>query len=598
VALGIHWAHDASAAICTPDGILCAITEDRLNRLKHYYGFPCQAIRQVLAATGLTARDIDIFAVSTSSVLYPAHPNRFVVDLDGTRSSAAGTGVLGAARRWVRDNLGSLEAKKQRRMEEIRGRWGDFAPRHWVFQEPFLAELGLLDERIAHYYVHHHRAHAASAFRLSGLETACAISMDGKGDGISAATYRGHADGRLELVRQSDKADSLGSFYQAVTEALGFIPADGEYKTMGLAALGGPGAGPNPFAGTVSVEDGVLRSRVKWEFRDYNLHNPERRVPNPLSSVSHCVEYRKLLEAGMPREQLAWFAQEHFQENMVAYARDALRATGCRSLVAAGGVLLNVKANALIRDELRPARTFVFPDAADSGLSVGAAMEALYQAGAMRGPVPLGTPYVGHAFDDEEIWRRLAPHVDALRLRAVEATHEMLARELAAGKVLGTFQGRLELGPRALGNRSVLADARDAAVKDRINSLLKGREWFVPFAPILLEEDAGLYWDGPTDYRHMTFAVTASAYARSAVPAVVHVDGTMRPQVVRREDNSWAFDLLREFKRLTGVGLLVNTSFNRHGLPMVGSPDDALEHLLNGWVDAVALGRWYVERAS
>lgn len=606
IALGIHWAHDSSAAICTPDGVVCAVTEDRINRVKHYYGFPCGAIRQVLSTCGLTGREVDLFCISTNTVFYPTHANHLVVELDGTVTPAprAGglkglftrKGFLEAARRVIKENLSSYEAKRERRMSEVRSRWGDFAPRHWVFQEPFLEELGLLEEHVAHYYVHHHRAHAASAFRLSGLEEACVLSLDGKGDGIAAATLRGHPDGRMELVRSSAKEHSLGSFYQAVTEALGFVPADGEYKTMGLAAMGREDFGPNPFEGLVRVENGELRSRVPWEFRDYNLHNPGREVPNPLSSVSYCEELKKLLPQ-MPREQFAFFAQEHFQENMVAYARDALRLTGSRSIAAAGGVLLNVKANSLIRDELEPRCFFVFPDAADSGLSVGAAMEGLFQAGALTAPVPLETPYVGHGFTEEEIEERLRPRADAQKLRVEPATAGRLAEALVNGKVVGTFQGRLELGPRALGNRSVLADPRSNAMKDRINLILKGREWFVPFAPMLLASDASLYWEGPTDYRYMTFAVEASEYARRTVPAVVHVDGTMRPQVVDRASNPWAFELLEEFKRRTGVGLLINTSFNRHGLPMVGSPDDALDHLVNGWVDALALGNWYVERA-
>ena len=154
------------------------------------------------------------------------------------------------------------------------------------------------------------------------------------------------------------------------------------------------------------------------------------------------------------------------------------------------------------------------------------------------------------------------------------------------------------MGPRALGNRSVLADPRSDVTKDRINLLLKGREWFVPFAPAVLEEDAGLYWQGATNYRYMTFAVKASDYAKEHVPAVVHVDGTMRPEVVTQDFNQWLYEVLQEFKARTGVGVLINTSFNRHGLPIVGAPADALEHLVNGWIDGLSIGQWYVERGQ
>jgi carbamoyltransferase len=175
-----------------------------------------------------------------------------------------------------------------------------------------------------------------------------------------------------------------------------------------------------------------------------------------------------------------------------------------------------------------------------------------------------------------------------------EVTPADVAARVESGAIIGTFQGRLECGPRALGNRSVIADPRRTDVKNRINLLLKGREPFVPFAPSLLEEDAHLYWDGPIDYPFMTFAVRASDYARQAVPAVVHVDGTLRPQVVSEQRSAGYTALLRAFKQLTGVGVLLNTSFNRHGHPIVGSPDDALQHLVNGWVEGIWIDRWYV----
>jgi len=585
--------------------VVCAIPEERLTRIKHYYGFPCKAIRAVLEYCGLTTADVDFFAVSTHAIFYPTHPNHYTVELDGTCTPAPKSGgLLGlfkkgnfieAARREIERNRASYEDKREKRIAQVRSAWGDFLPRHWVMQDGFLEDLGLFDERVRHYYVHHHRAHAASAFRLSGCEEACVLSIDGKGDGISAAVYKGQPDGRMELLRSSRSTDSLGSFYQAATEALGFIPADGEYKTMGLAALGKPHIGPNPFEGIVSVHDGVLHSKVQWEFRDYNKHHPDQPVPNPLSSVSYSEELKKLLDT-MDREQFAFFAQEHFQKNMLDFARDAMRIAGCSALVAAGGVMLNVKANGAIRDGLEPSRFFVFPDSADSGLSVGAAMEALYQAGAISGPSRLSSPYLGHGYSEDEIEETLRPYADTHGLKVAEATHQELVRALLEGKVIGTFLDRMEIGPRALGNRSVLADPRSAAMKDRINLLLKGREWFVPFAPMLLASDAHLYWRGPSDYRYMTFAVEASEYAKRTVPAVVHVDGTMRPQVVRPLDNSWACALLEEFKRQTGVGILINTSFNRHGLPIVGSPEDALEHLMRGWVDGLVIGRRYVER--
>ncbi len=615
--LGIHWAHDASVAICSPRGVEVALAEERLSRIKHHYGFPRRALETAFDYLGVTAREIDAVAFSTRSVFYQQHRNHFVVDLDGVPVAGSKVakrgGLQGHLWEQLTDELGSSAKQLARRglamlglrksastRELVQAMWGEFADRHWVMYADYLERLGLMDERLPHYYVAHHRAHAASAFRLSGLSDACVVTLDGKGDGASGTVYRGRPDGRMELVRWSPARDSLGSFYQAITEALGFVPVDGEYKTMGLAALGRDTGEPNPFAGTVRVEDGATRSTIPWTFRSYNEHNPDKKVPNPLNSVAETDRYRPLLDS-MPREQFAYFAQAHCEENMLAYARDAMALTDCRHVVAAGGVMLNVKANALIRDELQPSSFFVYPDSSDSGLAAGAAMEALHHMGKLEKSPRYWDPYLGHSFEeraiDEPVERYARERGLSARKLGEDETPGFVARALTEGKVLGTFQGRMELGPRALGNRSVLADPRTNAVKDRINLILKGREWFVPFAPAVLEEDAALYWEGSSDYRYMTFAVRASAYALENVPGVVHVDGTMRPEVVSRDFNPWFYDVLAEFKKLTGVGVLINTSFNRHGQAIVGSPEDALDHLVNGWIDALSIGRWYVERA-
>lgn len=607
LALGIHWAHDASVAVCSPQGIIFTVAEERIRGLKHYYGFPTRAIEVALRYCGLTAGDIDIVAFTTRSVFYPAHERNYVIDAEGAVTIPEAGNEPSRVRRWIRQNFldefGTPMARllkerpRARVSETVSGMWGEFADRHWSLHEDFLRALGLMAARIPHYYVAHHRAHATSAFRLSGLDDACVITVDGKGDGLSATIYHGHADGRLELVRASAAQDSLGSFYQAVTEALGFVPVDSEYKTMGLAALGSANGAPNPFAGLVRVEDGAFRSRIQWKFRSYNEYNPTKKVPNPLSSVAQCEELKANLKQ-MSREDFAYFAQAHCEENMLAFAQDALRLTQSRSIVAAGGVLLNVKANAVIRDTLQPDSFFIFPDAGDSGLAAGAAMEALYQAGSLGDSKPrFFNPYLGHSYSDEAIEAAISEYRVRHNLAVREAGPAAIAELLLAGTVIGSFQGRLEMGPRALGNRSVLANPCSTATKDRINSILKGREWFVPFAPAVLAEDTHLYWEGESDYRYMTFAVPASPYARERVPAVVHTDGTMRPQVVSPESNPWLHELITEFKRLSGVGVLLNTSFNRHGLPIVGSPAAALDHLVNGWVDGLAIGPWYVERA-
>lgn len=592
LALGIHVGHDAAVSLCSPDGVIFSLQEERVSRIKHHFGFPRRSVEAALAFAGIDGGDLALVAFSSSQALFPDRPGAWTLPADGGRVPSRD--AAGSAKR---DRLAPAERLVQLR-EKVARTWQEFAGRHWCAHVDILESAGLLRDGLPHYHVAHHRAHAASAFRLSGFaEPAAVLTCDGKGDGLSATIYRGEVDGRLTCLRTSLADDSIGLFYQSVTEALGFVPVDGEYKTMGLAAFGTDGRGPNPFAGTVSVRDGVLASSRQWRAASYNDRHPDQRVDNPLSSVVQADEFRVLLDR-LSACDLAFFAQAHFEEVMLQLAADALRLTGATRLAAAGGVLLNVKANALIRDTLRPDAFFVFPDAADGGLAAGAAMEALHAEGLVSAPTPFSNPYLGHEFTDAAIgdaidrWRSRHP----LSVRA--AGPDEVVCQLLEGKVIGRFQGRLEAGPRALGNRSVLADPRRPEIKERINGLLKGREPFVPFAPSILEEDAPLYWDGPRDYPFMTFAVRASARAAQEIPAVVHVDGTLRPQVVCHATNPSYAELIRAFKRATGVGVLLNTSFNRHGHPIVGSPDDALLHLVNGWVEGVSIGKWYVEKAK
>lgn len=585
IALGINCAHDASATLCDATGVLASIAEERLNRIKHFCGFPSLAVRAVLEQCGLTIDDVDIVAFSSQYGVLPQHEDSLVVGLDGRARAPSAENMS------FQPDISDPVASVERQLGDL---WAGFAHRHPSARGDEMVELGFLRKHLRHYHVHHHLAHAASAFLLSGLEEACVLTVDGKGDKISATVYRGAADGTLQLLRASSSRDSLGCFYQAVTEALGFVPIDSEYKTMGLAALDRREVGSNIFDGVVSCRDGVFQAADKWQFRCYNRANPDRRLPNPMNSVVQSVAYGRLLEQMTPA-QFAGHAQAHFEDNMLAYVRDAMAISGCRSLAAAGGGFLNVKANRRILEELRPERFFVFPDAADSGNAAGAALLALQLEGALDGPVALPMPYFGNCFGPTEIEELLMSSTDLEVSRAGPAD---IARALTQGEVVGTFQGRMEAGPRALGNRSVLADPRNASVKDRINGLLKGRDPFVPFAPIVMEEDASLHWSGPTDYRHMTFAVAASDYARDKVPAVVHVDGSMRPQVVGARDNPLLHSLLVAFRELTGVGVILNTSFNRHGLPIVGSPDDALHHLRQGWVDSLWMGPWRVLRRA
>ena len=594
VSLGIHAGHDASAAICTPDGIVAAVAEERLTRVKHYFGFPRLAIESVLKTASLEPADVDLVSFSREKALFPEHVRYRSFGVDGR--------MLAERKPDSRDRLASvwrvpsLPAQEVARRRKRIASWGEFSNRHYYRFTDWLPDLGLFREGVEHDYFSHHLCHASSAFWSSGLEEAAVLTLDGQGDGVCGAIYRGARRQGLELVKASSAERSLGSFYQAVTEAIGFVPVDGEYKTMGLAATVQPDFARNPFAGILGVESGELKSALAWKLRSYNAAHPERRVPNPLGSVAQTVEFARLLERFSAAE-LAHYAQDVCEGVMLEFVRDAIALTGRDRLATAGGVMLNVKANFRIQAELTPQSYFVFPDSGDSGLSIGAVFEALHRSGASIRANPLAHLYLGPGAERAEVVRAIEAYRARHALTVEDAGEGVFARAaelLAEGRIIGFFQGRMETGPRALGHRSVLADPRDVKVKERINRLLKDRDWFVPLAPILLEEDAYLYLDGVRDFRFMTFACQATAYAREKAPAVVHLDGTLRPQVVNEALNPEATAVLRAFKQRSGIGLLINTSFNRHGHPIVASPTDALEHLVNGWVETLVIDRFIV----
>jgi carbamoyltransferase len=570
--LGLHLGHDAAIALCSSSGVVFSIAEERLSRIKHCSGFPENALNYLFNKLGVRSEEIAGVAFGASHPYFPAHSNILRIDYAVTE----------------------LRASHQK--FELPPHWRAFTQRHWSRHQESLARLGLADSRLPHYYVHHHRAHASSAFRLSGMSSAAILTMDGRGDGLCSLIARGNSDGSMQVLRRSDEKDSIGSLFQAVTEALGFVPVDGEYKTMGLAALG-EGRSIHRLADYIDVDDGVLRSKLSWSYRDYNAQPSARRVPNPLESVSEADHFRSLL-GNMSAIELAEAAQSLAERIITEMASAAISLSGESRLVAAGGVMLNVKANYQICKKLglSPSDFFVFPDAADSGLAVGAALEVLHHDGAIRAPLSLTTPFLGPSFEEGEIESAFAPFEDRLAISRPGSIAREVALLLAQGQVIGSFQGRMEIGPRALGNRSVLADPRDPKVKDRINLLLKGREPFVPFAPVILDDEADKYFIANPSYKYMTVAVPATQHAKVVVPGVVHVDGSMRPEIVSIELNPYLHGVLTEFRSITGIGVLINTSFNRHGLPMVGRPVDAIEHLLQGWVDKLAIGGFLVER--
>jgi len=525
--LGIHDGHDAGAVLIDGERIF-AVNEERLNRIKKYRGFPRLSIKAVLEMADAEPEEVEVTAIA---------------------------GIF----------------RKQKRLLEL--------------EENLRAIFGR-DFKRKVIFVEHHLAHSASAYYTSGWRDALAVSIDAAGDGLSSSIYVAR-NGEMIRIAQSTYLDSLGDFYASVTELLGFKPMRHEGKVMSLAAYGKPAYDLSSIIelNGLSFDNhlkviGVEATRKLAQLFSYPF-SKAKEIANQMK--------RGKLEGELQRKaiEIAASAQAHL-EKLVEELGLRLRGYGL-PLSYAGGVAQNVKANAVLRRVLGDENLWVFPAMDDGGLAFGAAVFVKAQFERLDGrwkPFKLEHVYLGPAYGKEEVEEFLRK--ENLEFEEVDAG--FVADALAEGNLVGLFNGRMEFGPRALGNRSILADPRDEGVKKRLNVALR-RDVFQPFAPSLLWEKAKEYLDdlGGRPNEFMTMSYVASESFRELAPAVVHVDGTTRPQAVRSELNPLYYDIIKAFERRTGLGAVLNTSFNMHGEPIVCSPEDALRTFRKAKLDILVV---------
>jgi carbamoyltransferase len=575
--VGINAYHaNASAAVVCDGRLVAAAEEERFNRVKYAAGLPAQAIRYCLAEAGLTLAEIDHIAIPRdprarlgTKLLYSLRMPRFALERARVMARFAG----------VKEELARAFAMDP---QEIR------APFHRI---------------------EHHRAHLGSAFFVSPFEQAAALSADGLGDFASTmwATGRGS---KLDIHGAVAFPHSLGMFYTALTQYLGFWKFGDEYKVMGLAGYGQP-AFLEEFRKIVHPTSGVgfrlgleyfthhrLGAEMSWREAD--------QTPVLGRLFSEYLEQRLGVAraAGEPLEQrhydMAASMQAALEETLFAMLNALYKQTGQKTLCLAGGVAFNCVANGKIYERTPFERVYVQPAAGDAGLSVGAAYYVHHQVHAQPRSFVMDHAYWGPAFAAQEI-RRVAESCRERdgEIRLAECQEAALckatAQHIAQGKVVGWFQGRAEWGPRALGNRSILADPRRPQMKDVLNQRIKHRESFRPFAPSILEEATGEYFEQTHPSPFMTFAYAVRPAKRGVIPAPTHVDGTARLQTVAQTENPRYWRLLREFANLTGVPVVLNTSFNDNE-PIVCRPEEALECFLRTRMDVLVLGDCILEK--
>ena len=578
IVLGIASSHDASACVFRDGVLAAAISEERLSRIKCDGGhLPFLAIDECLRMAGASRRDVDHIAS-----IYGHFPERFVER--PTRAKEIERRLSRALRALVRrpkDTQFSVNSLLKQLRAGAGGRFEDF-----FRQAAFLSELGFRADCRMH-FVDHHLTHAAAAAFYSGFSECAVVTMDGEGDlDMHHGSYLWR-NGALELRHRSATVGcSPGYFYMDVTEHLGFRPLRHEGKVLGLAAFGEPALLIDSFRKALRLSgDGA---GFDSDFAD---------APRAYDARS---EFIADMVRGHKREDVAAAAQAVFEETIVALVKNFLAETGQRRLAVNGGVFANVKLNQRIAALPDCDALFVFPGMSDTGNSIGAGLVAQDRLapGYLRERVhKLKSVYWGPEYAHEDIRAELARRGMAYEELGQAGVIEKTAQAIHAGQVVGWFQGAMEFGPRALGNRSIVAAPTDKSINDWFNARLERSE-FMPFAPSCLAEYADTVFEGVESARHAAEYMTVTYDVRPEwqpkIPAVVHVDGTARPQLVRRDRNAAYWSLIERYRQLSGIPLILNTSFNVHEEPIVCGPHEAAQALAERRIDHLAIGDFWV----
>jgi carbamoyltransferase len=591
---------DSTVSLMEDGRMLYAAAEERFTRVKLQDGFPWRALEDALQTTGTAIDEID-------SVAYPflsweeetrlfqrnlSNEREFLEDAPNTRTAE----LLRQAASRVPTRTGSIPGLREpnermdkglaktiayrllasdsvisrnvaKRGSEEWGRTATAFHKQWHDElESSLLELGLGGKLKR---VDHHLSHAANAYYTSGFSDALIVTLDGYGSGLAGSISVGR-DGQIERLHGVEFPHSLGTFYESVTSGLGMQPSRHEGKVVGLAAYGDPAVLRDVLLARFSIEDG--------NFKILESNN---------------VFFARMLSTQFPKIDVAAAYQHVLEIVATRYVAHYLRQTGLRNLVLSGGVVANVKLNQRLRELPGVERLFVHPNMGDGGCGTGAALLAFN--GSSARSEPIADVFWGPCFNEAELAEALGRA--QLPFDHYSPIEPKIAQLIAEGKVVARFNGRMEYGPRALGNRSILYHAREPEVNQWLNQRL-GRTEFMPFAPATLYEYRDDYYrniDG-ADYaaQFMTVTFDCTERMKRECPAAVHVDGTARPQLVTSTSNPSFYRIISEYYRLTGIPSVINTSFNMHEEPIVCTPDDAIRAFLQGNLEYLAIGNFLV----
>ncbi len=551
--LGINcYKHDSAAALLVDGRLVAAVEEERFRRVKHFSGYPAMAVEYVLKEASMKPSELDHIAfymlpglVMRENLTYSRHYLSRKGGLFFLLSQLNGARKMRDIGNAVRDHLGDDPESKV-------------------------------------HFVEHHVAHAEAAVFCSGFHDAAVLTMDGVGERDTSilADFDGS---RLKVFSRSRFPNSPGMFYSAVTRYLGFRPDNDEYKVMGLSSYGEP-VYSDLFRRIIGCKDGVIRLNSRLLDLHMGVHHsgfsgeamkimgPPRNPGEPITE-NH--------------ENIACSAQKVLEEVALSLALRLGKLSGRDNLVVSGGVGLNCVLNGMLEREAGFSEVYPLPASHDAGTSMGAAVHVHRKLYPDVPLVPPGNMYLGPSYPEEEL--RKALETARLSWEEPDDLEKVTADLIARGKIVALFNGRMEFGPRALGNRSILADPRRKEMKDVLNNSVKHREPFRPFCPSCLEEVAGEYFEGCNDSPYMIKTYPVIKEKRDVIPSVTHVDGTARVQTVNAEENPFYYGVIKSFGDKTGVPVVLNTSFNVRGEPIVDTPVDAIRCFYGTGIDVLIM---------
>lgn len=566
--LGVHDGHNASACLLENGKIMMVLEEERLTRIKNYPGFPKNAIKKIFSENKIKPEDIDYVAFNGSYMPHPA--NR-----DGTKKQYCESSSLkGDSIRIVKKSPLYSLYKRKRKNQRLRD----------------IQQIGISEKKVK--FIDHHLAHASTAYYGSPWwkkEDVLVLTNDGAGDNICATINIGR-EGVLDRIFSIHEDESVAWYYGMVTFAMGMVPLEHEYKVMGLA----------PYAPEEGREVAFKKFNRLMKFKENDSLEWKRNPGVPPAAYSY--EFIRNLVELMRFDWIASGLQAWVENYAMEWVRRSIKKTGVHKLALSGGFFMNVKVNQAIAKMPEVTDLFVFPSCGDESNSIGAAY-ALYaeKCKEIKKEIdidPLGPIYFGTDIKDGVVERSFLG-LQNLSFTRYPNVDKEIGWLLAEGKIVARCKGKMEFGARALGNRSILADPSEYKVTRIINNMIKNRDFWMPFAPTVLKERRKDYIINPKDINspYMLMAFDSNKENYQEIIAALHpADLSTRPQILENEWNSGYYTVIKEFENITGRGVVLNTSFNLHGYPIVRSPEDALYVFENSGLEYLALGNFIIRK--